>query len=74
MAVDKDVIESTGNALSKLTHSERGTFLAVMICALLSIVGIVWFYVNSMDWLIVKYNQTINEQQKEFLDALKQFK
>jgi hypothetical protein len=45
-----------------------------MICALLSIVGIVWFYVNSMDWLIVKYNQTINEQQKEFLDALKQFK
>lgn len=74
MAVDKDAIESAGNALTKLTHSERGTFLAVMICALLSIVGIVWFYVNSMDWLIVKYNQTINEQQKEFLDALKQFK
>ena len=74
MAVDKDAIESAGNALTKLTHSERGTFLAVMICALLSIVGIVWFYVNSMDWLIVKYTQTINEQQKEFLDALKQFK
>jgi len=74
MAVDKDTIESAGNVLSKLTHSERGTFLAVMICALLSIVGIVRFYVNSMDWLIDKYNQTINEQQKEFLDALKQFK
>jgi len=72
--VNKDSIESAWNVLTKLTHSERWTFLAVMICALLSIVWIVWFYVNSMDWLIEKYNQTINEQQKEFLEALKQFK
>lgn len=45
-----------------------------MICALLSIVWIVIFYVNSMDGLIDKYNETINQQQKEFLQALKEFK
>lgn len=67
-------IEETGNALAKLTSSERGTFLAIMICALISIVGIVIFYVNSMDGLIDKYNETINQQQKEFLQALKEFK
>lgn len=67
-------IAETGNALAKLTSSERGTFLAIMIVALLSIVGIVIFYVNSMDWLIDKYNETINQQQKEFLQALKEFK
>lgn len=44
-----------------------------MICALISIVGIVIFYVKSMDSLIDKYNTTINEQQKEFLIALKEF-
>lgn len=72
--IDSGVIDSTGNALKKLTSSERWTFLCIMICALLSIVGIVWFYVNSMDWLVTKYNDTINQQQKEFLDALKQFR
>ena len=72
-AIDKDTIEETGNVLTKLTSSERGTFLAIMICALISIVGIVIFYVKSMDGLIDKYNTTINEQQKEFLTALKEF-
>lgn len=73
-ALNPETIENTANALNKLTSSERGTFLAVMLCALIAIVGIVWFYVNSMDSLIEKYNTTINQQQKEFLDALKQFK
>lgn len=72
-AIDKDTIEETGNVLTKLTSSERGTFLAIMICALISIVGIVIFYVKSMDGLIDKYNETINAQQKEFLTALKEF-
>jgi hypothetical protein len=44
-----------------------------MIVALLSIVGIVIFYVKSMDGLIDKYNETINKQQTEFLAALKEF-
>ena len=57
--------------MTKLTSSERGTFLAIMICALISIVGIVLFYVKSMDGLIDKYNETINKQQSEFLTALK---
>lgn len=73
MAIDKDTIEQTWNVLTKLTSSERGTFLAIMIVALLSIVWIVIFYVKSMDGLIDKYNTTINEQQKEFLTALKEF-
>lgn len=73
MAIDKDTIEQTWNVLTKLTSSERGTFLAIMIVALLSIVWIVIFYVKSMDGLIDKYNSTINEQQKEFLTALKEF-
>lgn len=72
--IDSWTIAETGNALAKLTSSERGTFLAIMIVALLSIVWIVIFYVNSMDWLIDKYNETINQQQKEFLQALKEFK
>lgn len=72
--IEPGTIEETGNALAKLTSSERGTFLAIMICALISIVGIVIFYVNSMDGLIDKYNETINQQQKEFLQALKEFK
>lgn len=73
MALEKGTIEETGNVLTKLTNSERGTFLAIMIVALLSIVWIVIFYVNSMDWLIDKYNETINKQQSEFLTALKEF-
>ncbi len=72
--IDSWTIAETWNALAKLTSSERGTFLAIMICALLSIVWIVIFYVNSMDGLIDKYNETINQQQKEFLQALKEFK
>lgn len=73
MTVDKWTIEETGNVLSKLTSSERWTFLAIMIVALLSIVWIVIFYVKSMDWLIDRYNETINKQQTEFLSALKEF-
>jgi hypothetical protein len=73
MSIEKWTIEETGNVLTKLTSSERGTFLAIMICALISIVGIVIFYVKSMDWLIDKYNETINKQQSEFLTALKEF-
>ena len=71
--IEKWAIEETGNVLTKLTSSERGTFLAIMICALISIVWIVIFYVKSMDWLIDKYNETINKQQAEFLTALKEF-
>lgn len=71
--IDSWTIEETWNALAKLTSSERWTFLAIMICALISIVWIVIFYVKSMDWLIDKYNETINAQQKEFLTALKEF-
>ena len=71
--IEKGTIEETGNVLTKLTSSERGTFLAIMIVALLSIVGIVIFYVKSMDGLIDKYNETINKQQTEFLTALKEF-
>ena len=71
--IEKWAIEETGNVLTKLTSSERGTFLAIMIVALLSIVWIVIFYVKSMDWLIDKYNVTINKQQTEFLQALKEF-
>lgn len=74
MAIEKWTIEETGNVLTKLTASERWTFLAIMICALLSIVWIVIFYVKSMDSLIDKYNETINKQQTEFLQALKEFK
>lgn len=71
--LEKWTIEETGNVLTKLTSSERWTFLAIMIVALLSIVWIVIFYVKSMDGLIDKYNETINKQQTEFLQALKEF-
>lgn len=71
--VDKWVIKETGNALSKLTSSERGTFLVVMLTALIAIVATVVLYINSVDNLVTKYNDTINQQQKEFLQALKEF-
>lgn len=71
--VDKWVIKETGNALSKLTSSERGTFLVVMLTALAAIVATVVLYINSVDNLVTKYNDTINQQQKEFLQALKEF-
>lgn len=72
--VSPEQIKEWWNIFIKLTSSERWTFLAIMICALLSIVWIVIFYVRSMDWLIDKYNSTINIQQEKFLDALKDFK
>ena len=71
--VDKWVIKETGNALSKLTSSERWTFLVVMLTALAAIVATVVLYINSVDNLVTKYNDTINLQQKEFLQALKEF-
>lgn len=71
--VDKWVIKETGNALTKLTSSERGTFLVVMLTALAAIVATVVLYINSVDNLVTKYNDTINQQQKEFLQALKEF-
>ena len=64
-------IEETGNALAKLTSSERWTFLLVMLVAFISIVTTVILYIRSMDNLIEKYNATINQQQSEFLTALK---
>lgn len=73
MSIDKDVVAETGNALAKLTSSERWTFLLVMAIAFISIVTTVVLYIRSMDWLITKYNETINQQQKEFLIALKEF-
>lgn len=73
MAIDKDTIKETGNVLTKLTSSERGTFLVVMLTALIAIVATVVLYINSVDNLVTKYNDTINQQQKEFLTALKEF-
>lgn len=71
--MDKDTIKETGNVLTKLTSSERGTFLVVMLTALAAIVATVVLYINSVDNLVTKYNDTINQQQKEFLTALKEF-
>lgn len=71
--LDKWTIEETGNALSKITSSERGTFLLIMIVAFASIVATVILYIKSVDWLIEKYNETINKQQTEFLTALREF-
>lgn len=73
MAIDKDTIKETGNVLTKLTSSERWTFLVVMLTALIAIVATVVLYINSVDNLVTKYNDTINMQQKEFLSALKEF-
>lgn len=73
MSINKDTIESTGNALSKITSSERWTFLLIMFIAFASIVATVILYIRSVDWLIEKYNETINKQQTEFLTALKEF-
>lgn len=69
--IEKWAIEETGNALAKLTSSERWTFLLVMLVAFISIVTTVILYIRSMDNLIEKYNATINQQQSEFLTALK---
>jgi len=71
--IDKEVVEETGNALSKITSSERGTFLLIMVVAFASIVATVILYIRSVDWLIEKYNETINKQQTEFLTALREF-
>lgn len=72
-AIDKDTIEGTGNAITKITSSERGTFLLIMVVAFASIVITVILYIRSVDGLIEKYNQTINKQQTEFLQALREF-
>lgn len=72
-AIDKDTIEWTWNAISKITSSERGTFLLIMIVAFASIVVTVILYIRSVDGLIMKYNETINKQQTEFLQALREF-
>lgn len=71
MSVDKDAIKETWNIVTKLTHSERWSFILVMFFALLTIVWIVWFYVNSMNGLIDKYNTTIQQQEERFLEAQK---
>ena len=71
--IDKEVVEETGNALSKITSSERWTFLLIMVVAFASIVATVILYIRSVDWLIEKYNETINKQQTEFLTALREF-
>lgn len=73
MAIDKDAIKETWNALNKLTSSERGTFLLIMLVAFVAIVTTVVLYIRSVDNLVTKYNDTINLQQKEFLTALKEF-
>lgn len=73
VGIDKEVVEETGNALSKITSSERGTFLLIMVVAFASIVATVILYIRSVDWLIEKYNETINKQQTEFLTALREF-
>lgn len=71
--IEKWTIEETGNALAKLTGSERWTFLLIMLVAFISIVSTVILYIRSVDNLVNKYNETINLQQKEFLTALKEF-
>jgi len=47
--IEKGTIEETGNALSKITASERGTFLLIMFIAFASIVATVILYIRSVD-------------------------
>lgn len=70
--VSAEQIKEWWNVLSKLTNSERWTFLLIMLVAFCSIVITVVLYIRSVDWLVEKYNETINLQQKEFLNALKE--
>ena len=49
MSIDKDTIAETGNALTKITSSERGTFLLIMVVAFASIVATVVLYIRSVD-------------------------
>jgi hypothetical protein len=44
-----------------------------MLTALAAIVATVVLYINSVDNIVTKYNDTINQQQKEFLQALREF-
>ena len=69
MTVDKDTIKETWNVLSKLTSSERWTFILIMVIAFASIVTTVVLYIRSMDKLIEKYNTTIQQQEERFLNA-----
>ena len=71
--IESWTIEETWNAISKITSSERWTFLLIMFVAFASIVVTVVLYIQSVDGLIEKYNETINKQQTEFLTALKEF-
>ena len=64
-------IKSAGEVATSLTKSERGTFLAIMITALMSIVFLVVYFLNSINHIVQDHNKALSESRKDYLDAQK---
>ena len=70
MALENE-IKSAGEVATSLTKSERGTFLAIMITALISIVFLVVYFLNSINHIVQDHNKALSESHKDYLDAQK---
>lgn len=73
MNIEK-TINSSWTAISKITNTERGFNILIMILSLFALVASVWYFVGNIREIVHEHGEAIKEQRQEFLQALKDIK
>ncbi len=69
---DKETIKEAGNVLNKMSSSDRWFFLLMLAITSACMIAVVMVFQHTVEWLVDRFNNTIDKQQVEFITALKE--
>lgn len=68
------IVEKTWTAITKITGSERGTFILFILFSLGAVIFSIVYFTDNINAIVKDHNTAIKEQRQEFLQALKDLK
>lgn len=68
------IVEKTGNALTQITSSERGTFILFILFSLGAVIFSIVYFTSNINVIVKDHNLALKEQRQEFLQTLKDLK
>lgn len=69
-----NIVEKAGVAITKITGSERGTFILFILLSLGAVIFSIVYFTDNINIIVKDHNAAIKEQRQEFLQALKDLK
>lgn len=67
-------IDSWGNAIHKITSSERWAFVLIMLFCLVTIIFLVIYFLNSIQEILIKHQAALDKQRTEYIQTNKEMR